>query len=68
MMFSRYLSSSSKIMAKLGNQQNLSDHMASFAIKVQNAITRHGVVKDQRYGDVYAFEVDGYGSGKAKST
>jgi uncharacterized protein len=61
MMFSRYLDSTSKIMQKVGNQQNLSNHMHNFALKIRAAIVQHGIVQDPKYGKVYAFEVDGYG-------
>ena len=29
---------------------------------IEDGIWEHGVVKHKRYGDVFAFEVDGYGS------
>lgn len=63
MMFSRYLDSASEIMAALGGQQDLADHMHSFSQSIRDAICTHGIVNDPVYGDVYAFEVDGFGSG-----
>ncbi|KAG4031377.1 hypothetical protein MFRU_009g01540 [Monilinia fructicola] len=62
MMFSRYLESCSKIMAAIGGQQDLSNHMHSFASSIRAAITKHGIVQDPTYGKVYAYEVDGFGS------
>lgn len=61
-MFSRYLDSTSTIMAKIGNQQNLADHMHNFAGSIRKAITKYGITNHPTYGDIYAFEVDGYGS------
>jgi hypothetical protein len=65
MMFSRYLDSASEIMAAIGGQRNLANHMHNFAQSIRRAITQHGIVNDPTYGQVYAFEVDGFGSGIA---
>lgn len=62
MMFSRYLDSASNIMAALGGQRNLANHMHNFATSIKSAITAHGIVNDPTYGQVYAYEVDGFGS------
>jgi meiotically up-regulated gene 157 (Mug157) protein len=62
MMFSRYLDSASKIMAAIGGQRNLANHMHNFAQSIRAAITTHGIVSDDTYGQIYAFEVDGFGS------
>ena len=64
MMFSRYLDSASEIMAKIGNQRNLANHMHNFAGSIRDAITKHAIVNHPTYGSIYAFEVDGYGSRK----
>ena len=64
-MFSRYLDSASEIMAKLGSQGNLATRMHDFSQSIRAAITTHGIVQDPVYGKVYAFEVDGFGSGKS---
>jgi meiotically up-regulated gene 157 (Mug157) protein len=63
MMFSRYLDSASSIMADIGGQRNLANHMHNFASSIRDAIITHGIVNDSTYGQVYAFEVDGFGSG-----
>lgn len=63
MMFSRYLDSASTIMAGIGNQRNLANHMHNFAGRIRDSITKYGIVNDPTHGKVYAFEVDGYGSG-----
>lgn len=63
MMFSRYLDSASLIMSAIGGRRNLANHMHNFAQSIRAAITTHGIANDPVYGQVYAFEVDGYGSG-----
>ena len=68
MMFSRYLDSASTIMAAIGGQRNLANHMHNFATSIRAAITTHGIVTDPTYGAVYAYEVDGFGSGKRPLT
>ena len=65
MMFSRYLESCSKIMAQISGQKELSDHMHTFASSIRASITKYGIVNDPVYGKVYAYEVDGFGSGKS---
>ncbi|KAF2433616.1 hypothetical protein EJ08DRAFT_607390 [Tothia fuscella] len=62
MMFSRYLLSASEIMAQLPDQAGLAQEMAALATNIRGAITRHGILTHPKYGKIYAFEVDGYGS------
>lgn len=64
-MFTRYLESCCKIMAGIGGQRNLSNHMHNFAQSIRAAITKYGIVNDPTYGKVFAYEVDGFGSGKS---
>lgn len=52
-------------MANIGNQRNLANHMHNFSGRIKDAITQYGIVNDPKYGQVYAFEVDGFGSGKS---
>ena len=54
-------------MAAIGGQRNLANHMHNFAQSIRAAITTHGIVSDPTYGQVYAFEVDGFGSGAPSS-
>lgn len=61
MMFSRYLSSASSIASAIGNTA-LSSQMSSFASSVSAAISAHGIVTDPIYGQIFAYEVDGFGS------
>lgn len=62
MMFSRYLESASVIMSSIGKQRNLANYMHNFAGSIRSAITKYGIVNDPTFGQVYAFEVDGFGS------
>jgi meiotically up-regulated gene 157 (Mug157) protein len=67
MMFSRYLQSASEIASGLG-QTTLANEMQSFASSIRQAITQWGIsaltspVLNVGQNNVYAFEVDGYGS------
>ncbi|RDW71884.1 hypothetical protein BP5796_07918 [Coleophoma crateriformis] len=62
MMFARYLESAAKIMAAIGGYETLATEMDSFAASIRAAITKWGIVTHPTYGQVYAFEVDGFGS------
>lgn len=61
MMFSSFLDAASNIMMNLGTENELADHMHQFSLDIRTAITKHAIVHDAIYGDVYAYEVDGYG-------
>ena len=62
MMFARYLESTAKIMAQISGQTALADRMSSRAKALREAIAKHGIVKHPQHGEIYAYEVDGYGS------
>lgn len=62
MMFSRYLESASQIMATIDGQADLANQMSTFASSIRAAITQYGIVTHPTYGQIYAFEVDGFGS------
>jgi uncharacterized protein len=64
MMFSRYLDSASEIMAKISGQKSTAKFMHNFAQSIRAAIYSHGIVNDATYGDIYAYEVDGFGARK----
>ena len=61
MQFSHHLQGASEIMAQIGNA-DLASKMQNMASTIQCAIESHGVYQDPIYGNIYAFEVDGYGS------
>jgi meiotically up-regulated gene 157 (Mug157) protein len=64
MMFSAYLSSAADIMNKLNmdNSAALAAQMWDLSDSIRNAIETHGTVNHAKYGKIYAFEVDGFGS------
>jgi meiotically up-regulated gene 157 (Mug157) protein len=64
MMFSAYLSSAADIMGKLNtsNSAALAQQMRDLSDSVRKAIESHGTVNHAKYGKIYAFEVDGFGS------
>lgn len=64
MMFSTYLASTSEIMSKLNTTKSasLAQKMSDLSKSLQSAIEEHGTVNHSKYGKVYAFEVDGFGS------
>ncbi|KAF2874053.1 hypothetical protein BDV95DRAFT_320345 [Massariosphaeria phaeospora] len=64
MMFSAYLSSTAQIMSQLNTDRTaaLAQRMADMAKSLRDAIETHGTVTHAKYGKIYAFEVDGFGS------
>ncbi|KAF2241219.1 glycoside hydrolase family 125 protein [Trematosphaeria pertusa] len=64
MMFSAYLSSTADIMSKLSNGKaaSLAQKMSDLSSSLRDAIETHGTVNHPKYGKVYAFEIDGFGS------
>lgn len=64
MQFSRFLQSASEIMGALNATQapDLTSRMSNMAGSIRQAIQDHGIITLQDGTQVYAFEVDGYGS------
>ena len=63
MMFSRYLESAAIIMNLLGTGNTaLANEMSTLASSLRTAISSHGIASSLNKGDIYAYEVDGYGS------
>ena len=60
MMFARYLASCALIMQPLNPA--LAAEMSTLASSLRAAIEAYGVVTDPVHGQIYAYEVDGYGS------
>lgn len=60
MMFSRYLASAAIIMQNIGGQDALASQMSSMAASLRTAITNYGIVNGGQFGQIYAYEVDGY--------
>jgi len=64
MMFSSYLAQTAEIMGKLntGNSATLAQTMSRLSDSLRDAIETHGTINHPKYGKIYAFEVDGFGS------
>jgi meiotically up-regulated gene 157 (Mug157) protein len=63
MMFSAALNTSADIMSHIEPlPNNLTNWMRSMSVGINRGIEKHGIVNDPKYGKIYAYEVDGYGS------
>ena len=63
MMFSHYLNTTAAILTAMGDDNiELAIEMTSLSASLTAAITQHGIVSDPVHGDIYAYEVDGYGA------
>ena len=61
-MFAYYLKTTSAILRSLGDDNSdLATEMTSLSASLTAAITKHGIVSDPVHGDIYAYEIDGYG-------
>ncbi|RWA04765.1 hypothetical protein EKO27_g10340 [Xylaria grammica] len=60
MQFSSYLGKCAEIME--GHDADLAEKMSDFADSVRDGIDKHGKVKHATFGEIYAFEIDGFGS------
>lgn len=47
---------------KAAGKNLLSERLLKWSEKLRAAVMEHGVVKHKKFGDVFAYEVDGYGS------
>ncbi|KAL1597265.1 hypothetical protein SLS60_008849 [Paraconiothyrium brasiliense] len=63
MMYSVALNASSIIMARVQPEgSNLTTWMRDMSTGIRNGIETHAVFQDAKYGRIYAYEIDGYGS------
>ncbi|KAF1980098.1 hypothetical protein BU23DRAFT_576190 [Bimuria novae-zelandiae CBS 107.79] len=64
MMFSAYLKLAAEIMGKINNYTSASlvDRMTGLSDSIREAIETHGTTNHPKYGKIYAFEADGFGS------
>lgn len=64
MMFSANLATASKIMSKLDNSASapLAQQMSRLSDSLRDSIETHATMTHVKYGKIYAFEVDGFGS------
>jgi uncharacterized protein len=63
MMWAKYLEEASLIMEKLDGEEakNLTTKMRDQAFGIRKAIDRDAVVHHRDFGDIWAYEIDGYG-------
>jgi meiotically up-regulated gene 157 (Mug157) protein len=63
MMFAKYLEEGSKIMENLEGSEpkNLTTVMRDFAYGIRKGIDEDAIVKHRDFGDIFAYEIDGYG-------
>ena len=62
MMFAHHLNTSSAILTAMGGATtSLANEMTALSASLTAAITEHGIVSDPVHGDIYAYEIDGYG-------
>jgi uncharacterized protein len=55
------LKRTAEILRAAGDEQ-LAQTLTKWSESITNGVWEHGVVRNARYGDVFAYEVDGYGS------
>lgn len=63
MMWAKYLEEASFIMEKLDDERakNLTSEMRDFAYGIRKGIDRDAIVHHREFGDIFAYEIDGYG-------
>ena len=61
MMFSHYLGLCAEIMQKIGGHDDLAAQMSSLSGALRTSIAKYGIVNDPVHGEIYAYEIDGYG-------
>ena len=60
MMFSRYLAACAKIMRPL--DENVAKEMEALAFDIEVGINKHAIIQHPIFGEMYAYEIDGFGS------
>ncbi|KAE8355253.1 hypothetical protein BDV28DRAFT_129401 [Aspergillus coremiiformis] len=56
------LKKTAEVIRKAGGKADLAQHLQQRGEALEKAVREHGIVNHPKYGDVFAFEVDGYGS------
>lgn len=62
MFFSTALARASKIFREIDKSAKFSKKLLTLARKIRQGVAEHAVVPTKQFGDVYAYEIDGYGS------
>ncbi|EAT78692.2 hypothetical protein SNOG_14067 [Parastagonospora nodorum SN15] len=60
-MISVELKRTASLLSKAG-KKNIAKQVQNWGEKIEKGVMEHGVVTHKKYGEVFAFEVDGYGS------
>ncbi|CAM1501980.1 Fc.00g039640.m01.CDS01 [Cosmosporella sp. VM-42] len=60
MMLARYLMACAKIMRKF--EESLADEMEDMAAGIEIGINEHAIIQHPKFGEMYAYEIDGFGS------
>ncbi|CCT70141.1 related to Meiotically up-regulated gene 157 protein [Fusarium fujikuroi] len=60
MMFSRYLAACAKIMRPL--DEKVAKEMEALAFDIEVGINKHAIIQHPIFGEMYAYEIDGFGS------
>ena len=55
------LGKAAEILSKVNGDEVLAEECRALALEVSSALKRHAVVETKDFGEIYAFEVDGYG-------
>lgn len=56
------LKQASEMMREIKKDTALADELKTLSLEVEKAIKEHAIVKHPKHGDIYAFEVDGFGN------
>ncbi len=56
------LKQASEMVFKIRKNKDLSNELHELAVVVEKALKEHAVVKHPKHGDIYAFEIDGFGN------
>ena len=64
MMFARYLEAATAIVERVRkeNATALTTRMQRMALEIREGISKYGIIHHPKFGAMFAFEVDGYGS------
>ena len=63
MMFAHYLNTTSAILTAMGDATtSLANETTALSASLTSSIADHGIISDPVHGDIYAYEIDGYGA------
>jgi hypothetical protein len=56
------LRQAAEMLESIANDSNTANELKALADEVEKALQTYAIVKHKKYGDIYAFEIDGYGN------